>query len=232
MPRIVVFQHSDRCGPGRLGRVLAEHGRVIDVLRPDRDGPDAVPADLHDIDGVVSLGGPMNVTDGLDWLDAEIAFLARAHAANIPIVGVCLGHQAVAEALGGQVRDMPAPELGFREIDLLGPAQNDVIFGGVPWRSHQSCSHGQEVAEPPAGAVVLAKSEACAVQAFRVGLTTYAFQYHFEWTREQILAEDEAFLRRAGVTPGDLEAECDRHYDRFDQIATRQCQNLAHLLLP
>ena len=231
MSRILVFQHSDLCGPGRLGRVLAGHGRRLVTVRPDRDGAGAVPQDMHDVDGVVSLGGPMNISDGLDWLNAEIAFLKRAHEASIPMVGVCLGHQAIATALGGRVGAMAKPEIGFLPIDLTPEARNDPVFGGMPWSAPRISSHGCEVTDLPPGAVLLASSAACRVQSYRVGMRTYAFQYHFEWTREQIGNENEAFLAHAGLTLRDIDAQCAAHYARFDEIATRQCENLAHLLL-
>jgi len=231
MSRILVFQHSDRCGPGRLGRVLAEHGRRLVIVRPDRDGAGVVPRDLHDIEGVVSLGGPMNISDGLDWLNAEMAFLKRAHEASIPMVGICLGHQAIATALGGRVGAMAKPEIGFLPIDLTHAAQNDPVFGGMPWSAPRFSSHGYEVTDMPPGAVLLASSAACKVQSYRIGSRTYAFQYHFEWTREQIGNEDEEFLRASGVTLREIDEQCATHYARFDEIATRQCQNLAHLLL-
>lgn len=231
MSRIIVFQHDDRCVPGRIGQVLAGHGRWLDILRPDIDGVDAVPKDLHDIQGVVTLGGPMNITDGIDWLNAEIAFLKEVHEASIPLVGICLGHQAIATALGGRVGAMAKPEIGFLPITLTRAAQNDPVFGGMPGRAERFSSHGYEVTELPPGAELMASSEACRVQSYRVGSYTYGFQYHFEWMREQIKDEDETFLARAGLTLRDLEAQCDEHYDRFDEIATRQSENLTQLLL-
>ena len=151
MSRILVFQHSDECGPGRMGRVLADHGRRLVIVRPDREGAGVVPRDLHDIEGVVSLGGPMNISDGIDWLHAEIAFLKRAHEASIPMVGICLGHQAIATALGGAVAAMDKPEVGFWPIDLSHAAQNDPVFGGMPWSAPRFSSHGYEVTDLPPG---------------------------------------------------------------------------------
>lgn len=226
MSRVVIFQHDDRCAPGRLGRALESAGCRLEVIRPDRDGADAVPRGLDGVGGVVSLGGPMNIADGLGWLDAEMVFLRRAHEASVPLVGICLGHQAIAAALGGRVEAMDRPEIGFLPIERSPGAEDGGAFVVVPDGVRSFCSHGFEVVEPPPGAVVLAGSAMCRVQAFRVGCRTYGFQYHFEWEHAQIIHEDEAFLRRAGLTREDLEAQSRVYYAGFDQAATGQCRAL------
>jgi GMP synthase-like glutamine amidotransferase len=233
MPRILVLQHSDLCHPGRLGSVLVAHGRVLDMRRPDRDGPDALPPDLADIAGVVSLGGPQNVTDGLDWMAAEMRLLRVAHESGLPVAGICLGHQLLAAALGAPVAPMAQPEVGFHRVDLLPPGRDDWVFSGIPWASMQFCSHGQEVVTPPAGAAVLARSEACAIQAFRAGERTYGFQYHFEWTRDMVSAtsaSDPDMLSRCRLGAADISTQCDAHYARFAEISDRLCKSLATLV--
>ncbi len=232
MRRVVVVQHSGHCTPGRLGRVLRDRGHVLDIRRPDLEGSAALPENLRGVTGVVSLGGPQNVTDGLEWMSAEQALLRHAHEAGLPVVGVCLGHQMLAAALGGEVRPMEKPEVGFHSVELLGPGRDDWILAGVPWASHQFCSHGQEVGKPPPGAAVLARSGACALQAFRMGVRTYGFQYHFEWTRPMISAtsaSDGGFLQRAGVTLGEIERQCEMHYERFAEVSDRLCAQLVDL---
>lgn len=231
MPRLIVLQHSDQCTPGRLGTHLARNGHRLDIRRLHRLGPDGVPDSLREISGVVSLGGPMGANDADEWIPAECDFLRRAHEAGLPIVGVCLGHQLLAKALGGAVAPMASgPELGFFRVSLTAQGREDPALAGVPWSAPTFCSHGDEVSETPPGAVVLSRSERCPVQGFRVGERTYAFQHHFEWTREQIIGvseSDPAFLSRAGVSIDQIEAGCDRHYSRFAEISDRRCDNLA-----
>jgi GMP synthase-like glutamine amidotransferase len=105
-----------------------------------------VPTDLDNIHGVISLGGPMNVTDNPAWLAAEVALIKKAHEAQLPVIGICLGHQIIAHALGGQVGPMDKPELGFHDVSLTVPAQTETLMGGIPWTCPQYCSHGQAVA--------------------------------------------------------------------------------------
>lgn len=235
MARILVVQHGD-VGPVRLGATLRDHGFKLDLrhtLRPL--GPDPLPTDLDDIHGIVSLGGPQSANDDLPALKAEIELLRSAHARAIPIIGICLGHQLIAKALGGAVERMPRPEWGFGRVSLTQAGQTDSLLGGMPWDTWQAQSHQDHVATPPSGAVVLASSAACKNQIMRVGQRTVSFQFHVEADRGTIdyFAEhDEAMIRGAGVDLASFPGEVELRYDRFAQIADRLCVNLATYLFP
>jgi len=240
MANILVFQHSEIGTPGRLGLTLRDHGFHLDIRRldlPTSEGGAPLPPDLDNVHGVVSLGGPQNVGDPEPWLEAEADLLRRAHEAELPVVGICLGAQLIAHALGGTVEPMERPEIGFHEVHVEVPGQTDTIMAGIPWTSRQFCHHGQSVTAAPEGATVLARSAACPIQAFRAGIRTFAFQYHFEATHPMIesLAGHPAsreLNERAGLGLEEILAQRDRHYDRFATIADRLCVNLATYEFP
>jgi GMP synthase (glutamine-hydrolysing) len=125
--------------------------------------------------------------------------------------------------------------VGFERVSLNPTGQTDPLLAGIAWDSMQYEDHGHEVKELPPEATLLASSAACRVEAFRAGLRTYAFQYHFEADRAMIeawAAKGGATLAKAGVTPGDLSAQCDRHYASFARLADRLCVNIATYLFP
>jgi GMP synthase-like glutamine amidotransferase len=144
-----------------------------------------VPDDLDGITGLVIMGGSMNVDeqDEHPWMKPEIDLIKKAYDLDIPIVGICLGAQFIAAALGGEVGKMEAPELGWHNVKLAFPGTTDAVLAGQAWDSIQFHMHGQEVKKLPPDSTPLAGSLACRNQAFRVGMTCYAFQYHFEWSR-------------------------------------------------
>jgi GMP synthase (glutamine-hydrolysing) len=229
MARIVILQHNDHAHAGRLGRSLRDHGFRTDIRRPDLD-PAAVPGDLDDLHGLVVLGGAQNVDEGHDFLAREQTLIRSMHQANRPVVGICLGAQQVALALGGHVKPMGTPEVGLIPVHLTVPGQTETMLAGIPWSCPQLHSHGYEVSQLPPGATLLGSSAACKVQAFRAGLRTFAFQYHFEcdipMTRD-MFARSAKLAERAGVTRAELEAQLDRHAEMFDRAADRLCTNLA-----
>jgi len=233
---IIVFQHHDIGRPGRLGATLRDHGFDLEILRPDRGDPP--PPDLDNVDGVISLGGPQNVDDPPEkapWMADEIAFLKEAHERRLPVLGVCLGAQLIASALGGRVEPMEQPEVGFHEVSIEPPGQTDTVFAGLAWRSCQFCHHTRHIAEPPNGAGKLASSKRCDVQAFRAGMRTYGVQYHFEVDRDMAMAltrSSKDDLHRAGYTEDEITSQLDEHYDRFARLADRLCVNIATTLMP
>ncbi len=230
---LVVFQHIRFENVAVLGSVLQGYGHRLRTIRLYAGEP--VPVDLDDVDGVISMGGPMNVDQGgqYPWLDQEMQYLKAAHGAGVPIVGVCLGAQLIAAALGGEVAAMAEPEIGWHPIKLTFPGMNDPMMTGMGWESAQFHLHGQEVTRLPEGGVPLAGSERCKNQAFRVGLTTYGFQYHFEWDREDLkeMVKD-PLVKQAGLSGDEILKQGNSYYGEYRRLGDRLCHAIATYLFP
>lgn len=234
---IIVFQHTETSLPGRLGAVLRDYGHRLDVRKLSKGDP--VPTSFEGIDGVVSLGGAMNVSeiDQYPWMSRELDFLREAHDRELPVIGVCLGCQLIATALGGKVDRLAGGtmEIGFHEVQSTNAGMFDTVLSGIPWQMMQFHWHGCHVTKLPAGATVLAKSKLTPVQAFRAGLRTYGFQYHFEatpdlmaiWARK---SPDE--LHHVGLSEESLLAQIDRHNETFARLSNRLAQSLSEYLVP
>jgi len=233
---IVIFQHWDTGRSGRLGQTLRDHGHDLEFIRPDQGEPP--PPDLDNVHGVLSLGGPQNVDepgDAAAWMDDEMAFLRAAHEARLPVLGLCLGAQLVAAALGGSVERMEQPEVGFHAVTIEPAGQTDTVLCGIPWRSDQFCHHGRKISELPDGATRLASSKLCPVQAFRVGMRTYGFQHHFEVDRPmamELTRSSRDDLHRAGFTEDEIESQLESKYTNFARLADRLCVNIATTIMP
>ncbi|MCC5828089.1 MAG: type 1 glutamine amidotransferase [Phycisphaeraceae bacterium] len=230
---ILVFQHHPDEDAGRLGRTLRDDGHRLRVVRLDQGQP--VPADLDDVDGLVVMGGPMsaNEPDRHPWMPPEIDYIRQAHERGRPVVGVCLGAQLIAKALGGDVATMDQPEIGWIPIEMAFPGTINTILSGLPWRSVQFHLHEDEVTNLPPGGVALAGSTACRHQAFCVGMKTYAFQYHFEWTRDDIQKMlGTPFVKQQAGDTQSLISQMKEHYDSYRRLGDRLCRNIATYLMP
>lgn len=232
---LLVFQHEVSEGPGRLGSVLRDFGHCLHVVRTFAG--DAIPQTLADVDGVVILGGCMNTCDApeLPWMRREIEIIKEAHAAGIPILGICLGAQQIAVALGGEVGPADKPEIGLGRVALSFFGSTDPMLVGLPYEFVTAHAHGQEVKKTPANGTPapLVSSKGCKTQAFRVGLRTYGFQYHFEWTLEQLEAAIDAepkWLTTLGVEAAKLKEEAKAGYARYEELGLRQCHLIAERL--
>ncbi len=145
----------------------------------DGEMPPAATGEARRYDGVVVSGSQTSVYDDEPWIHELTAWARAAHRADIPLLGVCWGHQFLAQALGGRVVDMGEHELGYRTVERVG---DDSLFAGLPGTFAAFQTHSDRVAELPPGATELARNE-YGLQAFRLG-STYGVQFHPEYDRE------------------------------------------------
>ncbi|MGN8245404.1 type 1 glutamine amidotransferase [Cellulomonas soli] len=170
---VLVLTHAPHEGPGLIARALDAPIRVRTVL----DLTDARLPPLEELSGVVVMGGPMDADDvaGHPGLAAEQALLAAAVDAEVPVLGVCLGMQLLALALGARLHLRAATEIGFAPIDVVADDPVLAAFGPRPTVLHW---HSDTV-DLPNGATLLASTGATPVQAFRAG-SALGLQFHPE----------------------------------------------------
>ncbi len=187
MARALVVTHSPTEGPGTLAEWLPAAGLELVLVNP-WDGED-LPADLDGFDALVVMGGPQQAYDdgSAPWLPATKALLRTAVADRVPTLGICLGGQLLARALGGQVRaGVDGPELGGHLVAKKDVAAQDPVFGGVPFTPDVIQWHYDEIAALPVEAVLLASSPLYPHQAFRVGECAWGLQFHIETTPDMV----------------------------------------------
>lgn len=179
--KVHVLQHVPFEGIGSMASWLSARDASITHSRfyESADLPDQAGLDL-----VIVMGGPMSVNDEavFPWLVEEKQFLRDAVQRGLPIIGICLGAQLIASALGARVYPNSAREIGWFEIEAT-PSASDVFR--FPHRTSVFHWHG-ETFDLPAGATRLAKSAACANQAFQIGKRVIGLQFHLEMTPECI----------------------------------------------
>jgi len=148
--------------------------------------------------GLVITGSAASVCDGHEWVQSLTAFLRDAVSEGVPTLGVCFGHQVLAEAIGGDgtVRRSPTPELGWFDIHHDG---TDPILTGIDKKFRTFLSHFDEVSPDLSGVNVLASSQRCPVQAFRVpNKPLWGVQFHAEMALEEATR---LVRKRVGVDP-------------------------------
>ena len=176
----VILQHHPIEGPGSLAPWLAVHAASTQIvhLYAGEDCPNPETVDL-----LLILGGPMSVNDEgeFSWLRAEKAFIRQVIDRHRPVLGICLGSQLIASVLGAKVRANPEKEIGWLPIEGIANAGAPISLPTTTvfhW-------HG-ETFDLPVGAILLARSQACAHQAFLYREKVLALQFHLETTPELV----------------------------------------------
>jgi GMP synthase-like glutamine amidotransferase len=172
------LQHVPFEGLGSIEPWLRRAGCDVTVTR-FHESPDL--PDAADVDALVVMGGPMSVNDGerYPWLAAEKRFIRGTIEAGVPVLGVCLGAQLIAGALGARVYKSPRREIGWFPVRGVFPAGGPAF--SFPKEIEVFHWHGETFDLPP-GAVRLAESDGCANQAFQIGRSVVGLQFHLEAT--------------------------------------------------
>ncbi|MEI9900065.1 MAG: type 1 glutamine amidotransferase [Hyphomicrobium sp.] len=187
LPRVVILQHSADCHPGTFAGHLAADGITPTVVKLDQGEP--LPnLDLFDI--LMVMGGPMNVWDeaSFPWLkDEKAAIRTWVVEHDKPFLGICLGHQLLADALGGEVGPARVGEINLLEIALNEHGVSHPLYSGFGKTKRGLQWHGAEVKALPPGAVVLASTSDCPIAAFAYGSSAFGLQYHVEATDQSVV---------------------------------------------
>lgn len=181
--RAFIIQHVDFEGPGYLLTWLQKNNAQIEIIyiaKPDYSFPT-----IKDIDLLIILGGPMSVNDEQEypWLTHEKNFIRQAIHAQVPILGICLGAQLIANSVGGKVYSNNQQEIGWFPVQgIVSPDPTKMVFPEQFITFHW---HGERF-DIPEDATLLAKSQACPNQAFQLDRRVIGLQFHPEITLENI----------------------------------------------
>ena len=184
--RVLVLQHIACEHPGIFRDFMAEDGIAWQAVELDEGEP--IPA-LDGFDVLVSMGGPMDVwqKEQHPWIASELDAIREWVGERArPFLGFCLGHQLLAEALGGEVGPAAQPEIGVMPVRLTEAGRRSPFLQGVPEEFPCLQWHGAEVTRAPAGAEVLISSPACPVNALSCAGNAFSVQFHVELTASTV----------------------------------------------
>jgi len=218
---IWALQHTPSETLGTMERVLRSQRIGVNYIETHRGQP--VPKEMGNKAGLIVMGGPMGVYEQAKYpfLGDEMRLIRSALALEKPTLGVCLGSQLLASALGAEVKKGEKKELGWHAVTLSEFATHDPLFAGVRpefWPFHW---HG-DVFSLPQRPVALASSQHTPCQAFHYGKNAYGILFHLEVTQEQIsqmLSDFADELHEAGGEAGEIEAQIPRYLPALEEIA-------------
>jgi GMP synthase (glutamine-hydrolysing) len=219
-PRVLVVEHEAMAPAAWLGEWLEECGLELVVSRPYAG--EALPRDVTGHRGLLVLGGSMDSWDDAasPWLPRTRDLVRDAEARGVPVLGICLGHQIAAAALGGEAGRNPAGGTVAVLPVCWGPeAERDPLFGPVRSASRAVHWNNDVVLRLPEGARVVARSPDGAIQAARFGRHTWGVQCHPEVSPavvEEWVAADGAKFEEAGF---DMAAFLDAVHQHADALA-------------
>ena len=196
---IRIFRHIDCEGPAYLQTLLEEKAIPFELVRIDEY--EAINMQLDRVAGLIFMGGSMSVNDPLDWIAQEVSLIQTAVAQNIPVLGICLGSQLLAKALGARVYSGPCMEIGWYPVNCITTYPLTV---GLPEQMEVFHWHG-ETFDLPKGASLLFSNDRYLHQGFAVG-PHLGLQFHVEMQADVV----REWIRR---NPADLARRCEHAHD-------------------
>ena len=232
-PRVLVLQHAQPEHPGLILDSLRDVGAQVETIRTDLGQP--APPSLGNYAGLIIMGGPQSVYEEgkYPYLRAEKQLARQAIDNNIPLLGVCLGSQVIADVLGSGVHPGPAPELGWKPVKRSEQAANNPVLSALPETFTPLHWHG-DVYDLPKGATPIGSSDMTATQGFTYNQNVYALLFHLEMTEAQITEMATLFpedIRRANLEPSALLDETPTRAEALREAAINVFGRWSNLLL-
>lgn len=232
MSKVCVLQHINCETPGLIGVDLRRAGVAFEIINSHAGVP--VPETVAAYDGLLVMGGPQSVNeqDKFPFLRQELRLIESALAAHKPILGICLGSQLLASALGARVSKAAKKEIGWYPVKLTPASKQDALWSAAPQTFTAYHWHG-DIFDLPADAVALASSDQTACQAFRHGTNAYGMLFHMEIS-EPIIGEmvmmfaDE--LHHAGVDARQIITGARKHLPALHAVGGPVFANWAKLV--
>jgi GMP synthase (glutamine-hydrolysing) len=225
--RVLAIVHEPDAGPGVFGEAVQARGDDLDEWLLPEGGPP--PADPAGYDAVLTFGGSMHADQETEhpWLRREKELLRGLIEARIPLLGVCLGSQLVAEAAGAPVEQAPEPEIGWLEVELTPEGVADPLLAPLAPRFTAFQWHSYRSPLPPS-AVALARSPA-ALQAFRAGDRAWGIQFHAEVTERDAIVwteryEEDPKAVEIGLDPDAMIASIRARIVRWNGLGRALCE--------
>ena len=233
--RVLAIVHQRDAGPGVFAEAIRGAGLELDEWTlAERPEP---PSDPLGYDAVLVLGGAMNVDEGErhGWIVEEVTLLRELLEREVPLLGLCLGGQLLAQAAGAEPRRAARPEIGWHPVEVTAEGTEDPllaplapVFEAFQWHSYEF--------PLPAGAVPLARSAVC-LQACRLGGRAWALQFHPEVSRADALHwiddyEADPDAVRIGIDPALLGPETEGKIAAFNDLGRDLCRRWLEVSRP
>ena len=226
--RVLAAVHADDGLPFVFGDVVRQLGHELVEWWPARGpAPDGA-------DAAIVLGGHMHVDqeDEHPWLRGERAWIERLLGDDVPVLGVCLGAELIAQVAGWPIVRLPRPEIGWHDAELTDAGVSDPLLGGAPQSFPAFQWHSYAVDAPP-DARLLARGESCA-QAYRVSERAWGIQFHAEVSQAAVemwldAASDGEDAREAGLDADATRARTAREIAGWNQLGRGLCSRFLDL---
>jgi len=230
---VLIVQHVTEEHPGLIADALGELGIRMEICRADTG--DMLPSRVDGYDGFVLMGGPQAADDETahPYLRDEKRLVRSAITLGLPVLGICLGCQILAECLGGEVKRGAGHEVGWYEVRKHESADADALFRDLPMTFVPLHWHG-DVIEVPPGCVELGSSGATAIQGFSFSARCYGLLFHLEMTRQMLHTMCDSFtldLASAGVSRADILAMSTSRLKKLEPVARKFFRRWGELVL-